>query len=130
MLFGGFFIGSNQIPEYIRWGQWLSFIKYAFDAAAQNQFQVCTLHNSDLPGTGPGTFVYISQKQHWPCPGPHTRNAQTQHWPEGERILEQQGLDTLPLAANIAILFGFYVFWRSLLYVILRIDKPKFDRTL
>lgn len=41
MLFAGFFIGSNQIPAYIRWGQYLSYIKYAFAAMGQTMLGVC-----------------------------------------------------------------------------------------
>lgn len=69
----------------------LSYIKYAFAAVAQNQFQ--------------GT-------------------------PEGEAVLDSAGLNSISLGANIAILIGFYFFWRTLLYVILRFDKPKFDRKI
>lgn len=42
MLFSGFFIGSDSIPAYIAWGQYLSYIKYAFAGVSINQFKVGT----------------------------------------------------------------------------------------
>lgn len=38
MLFGGFFIDTNAIPEGLSWLGYLSFIKYAFAAVMQNEF--------------------------------------------------------------------------------------------
>ena len=79
-----------------------------------------------------------AQKTIYACMHQHSARASnkqsthmcTQGSPYGEAVLEARGLNQLTLWANVAVLFAYYVFWRSLLYVILRIDKPKFDRSL
>ncbi|KNC80168.1 hypothetical protein SARC_07461 [Sphaeroforma arctica JP610] len=38
MLFGGFFIDGDSIPDYLIWLEYLSYIKYGFQAIAMNQF--------------------------------------------------------------------------------------------
>eukprot|EP01134_Creolimax_fragrantissima_P004609 CFRG4609T1 len=38
MLFGGFFISSSSIPDYLMWIEYLSYIKYGFQATSLNQF--------------------------------------------------------------------------------------------
>lgn len=38
VLFGGFFIRPTALPGYIAWARWLSFVYYAYNAAAQNEF--------------------------------------------------------------------------------------------
>jgi len=38
MIFAGFFINSSNIPEYVRWIQYLSPFKYALEALATNEF--------------------------------------------------------------------------------------------
>lgn len=38
VLFGGFFIGSEQLPGWIGWAKYLSFVFYAFNALGKNQF--------------------------------------------------------------------------------------------
>lgn len=38
VLFGGFFIGSEQLAGWIGWAKYLSFIFYAFNALGKNEF--------------------------------------------------------------------------------------------
>lgn len=37
-LFGGFFIDSSLIPDWIEWIKWVSFVFYSFNAFAKNEF--------------------------------------------------------------------------------------------
>ena len=39
MLFGGFFIGSDAIPDFLSWLRYLSFLNYGFAAIMQNEFK-------------------------------------------------------------------------------------------
>lgn len=38
VLFGGFFIGSEDLAAWIGWVRWLSFVFYAFNALGRNEF--------------------------------------------------------------------------------------------
>lgn len=38
LLFGGFFINSEQLAEWIAWAKYLSFVFYAFNALGRNEF--------------------------------------------------------------------------------------------
>jgi len=38
LLYGGFYINSNSIPEGAMWIYWISFHRYAFEAAVKNEF--------------------------------------------------------------------------------------------
>lgn len=91
MLFGGFLINYDDIPVWIGWIRWISFINYCFQGLMNNQF-----------GCGPE------------C---------------GESVLKQFNVET-SLAADCLALLGFYVFFRVLWYVILRLNGPKYDRSL
>ncbi len=38
MLFGGFYLNSEDYPSWLGWIQWLSPFKYALEALAHNEF--------------------------------------------------------------------------------------------
>jgi len=38
LLFGGFLLNNTQLPPYVEWLQWVSYIKYAYEALAINEF--------------------------------------------------------------------------------------------
>jgi len=53
ILFGGFFIGVDQIPVWLSWLQYLSYIKYGFAAIMQNEFVDRPLIYEDCTGFCP-----------------------------------------------------------------------------
>eukprot|EP00128_Syssomonas_multiformis_P012306 Colp12_sorted_trinity150504_noHs@9986 len=48
----------------------------------------------------------------------------------GAKVLNSSGLSKIPLYGNCLVLLGFFIFWRTLLYIILRKRGPKYDRSL
>lgn len=103
MLFGGFFIGVNQIPVWLSWLGYLSFIKYGFAAVMQNEFG-----NRELTYDGCTGF----------CP------------PNGDAILEFYDADEMPMWLNIVILAVFAMVMRIIAYLILLRGGPKFDKSI
>merc|ERR1719223_1085477 len=103
MLFGGFFIGVDQIPVWLNWLRYLSFIKYGFAAAMQNQFE-------DYPLTYTNCTDF--------CP------------PNGNVILKFYDVQELPMWLNLIVLAGFAIALRLIAYLILRRGGPKFDKSL
>lgn len=87
MLFGGFFIGTNNIPAAVAWIRWISFVNYGFTALMRNQFD-----GTDMEVAAVSLF-----------------NLQLSKW------------------AAVGALVGMNVFFRLLLYIILRRSGPKFN---
>lgn len=57
LLFGGFFANSSHIPEWISWFQYVSPIRYAFEALIRNQFE-----GVNLPPGGIDLVKYLGFK--------------------------------------------------------------------
>ncbi len=105
MLFGGFFIEASQIPVWLRWPRYLSFIKYGFAAAMQNEYRHRALDTSRCEGS---MF----------CPA------------SGDDALDNHSLNDLTLVENIVILIGLVVGMRVIAYLILRHRGPKYDKSI
>jgi len=101
LLFGGFYVVSDTIPDYYSWIQWLSPFKYAFAALLQNQFEgncICDNVDKDCPIECQGdTYIYCED--------------------EGQCLL---GDEALNLWVNVFILLGMALVYRILGYIALR----------
>ena len=105
MLFGGFFIGANQMPVWIGWLKHLSPIKYGFNALMQVEYNDRSL---DISSCIPNAF----------CPR------------TGEEVLNFFQLHEVPLYANFVILISFALGLRFIAYVLLLRNGPKYDRSI
>lgn len=65
MLFDGFYINLNNIPEWCRWVHYLSFMHYGVSAASANQFRglqfTCTLEEAPLGCVATGEEFLVRQ---------------------------------------------------------------------
>ena len=105
MLFCGYLVPLSSIPVWLRWLNYVSFIKYGFALGMQNEFQDRTL---TITCTGADSF----------CP-------QT-----GDEVLRFYSVDELPFWANFVILLFMIVALRFFAYFLLLRGGPKFDHTL
>ncbi|EGD81253.1 ATP-binding cassette transporter G2 [Salpingoeca rosetta] len=117
MLFGGYFIGVNQIPSWLSWLSYLSFLKYGFAAIMINEFDgqpldpSCAMSNNGTNSTamddgGPLCFA------------------------AGGDVLNYFNLDELSLGVNIVVLLAMAVGFRLIAYWILRVNGPVYDHSL
>ena len=106
MLFGGFFIGSDAIPDFLSWLRYLSFLNYGFAAIMQNEFKNRFITDCAL---APEDAVCFST---------------------GQEVLDFYDLDSRPLGVNIVILLALIVGFRLIAYWILRRNGPVYDLTL
>jgi len=89
LLFAGFFIDDDLIPDFLAWIQYLSFIKYGLTAITYNQ-----LEGTPFAGEFQSQFGNVSS------------------------------------ATCYAVLIAEIVFFRLVAYIFLRLNGPKFDRSL
>lgn len=105
MVFSGFFVNSNSVPDYFIWIQYISFINYGFQALTINEFQGLTFQCKEDEKLSNGG-----------CP-----------ITTGQQLIESYGFDKEPgsIWANLLILLGMYIFWRILSYFALlyRVSK-------
>src|SRR3990167_6615931 len=102
IIFAGFFVNLENIPDFIAWLQYISFAKYSFDSLIQNEYTGLKLVCLD--------DQYINGNI---CP--YTR---------GEQVIESFDLTELDYWQDIAILFAFALALRVILYFILRTARP------
>eukprot|EP00123_Amoebidium_parasiticum_P014061 comp22305_c0_seq1/m.33111 comp22305_c0_seq1/g.33111 ORF comp22305_c0_seq1/g.33111 comp22305_c0_seq1/m.33111 type:complete len:668 (-) comp22305_c0_seq1:89-2092(-) len=79
MLFSGFYVQSNSVPVYFTWIQWLSPIKYSFQALALNEFDGLVL----------------------PCPPNSPRCISS-----GDYVIEMLAFNSMSISVCIAVLFA------------------------
>ena len=99
MLFlGGFYVDLERIPIWIRWAQYLSFVKFGFDSLLINEFEGRTFtQDPDFDSQWTGTPI------------------------TGEEIL--QGFSLLEdVYINVLILFGYGLLFRTFAYLTLKIN--------
>ena len=103
MIFSGFLVNLENIPPALRWIQWISYGKYAFDNLVRNEFNGLVLRCTKQQ------LVGVEQV----CP--ITR---------GEQVVENLNLTGLPFYANLLVLCGFLVLFRLVLLVALKRARP------
>jgi len=91
MLLGGFYISIQNMKPWIRWTQYLSFIKYTYDALLRNEFEGRTFYSS-LDG--------IPQF--------------------GADIIESKSPAINSIVLDVVILLGFAVVFRFIAYILLK----------
>ncbi|EGD79576.1 ABC transporter [Salpingoeca rosetta] len=116
MLFGGFFIGVDQIPAWLAWLKHLSFLKYGFAAIMQNEFEGRMLDASCA------TTVAVN--------GTASGAGDDLCFATGEEVLDFYNLSELSLGANMGVLLGLIVGFRLISYWILRRNGPVYDTAL
>lgn len=47
MVLGGFFVNTNNVPDYLKWIEYVSMFKYGFQAAALNEFDTVNFSCTD-----------------------------------------------------------------------------------
>ena len=102
LIFAGYFLNENSIPIAIRWLKYLSFVRYAFQALAVNEFR--------------GAHFY--------CRGPGASDLTCVT--DGGLVLRQLNFDDVNIRTNIAILAAIVVLFNLLALVIFRLNHPRF----
>ena len=108
MLFSGFFLNANSVPNYFTWLEHISFMKYAFAGASIAIFQDNTFHcvgNQFRDVVVNGTSIMV-------CP-----------ITSGDAVLVSLGLNSNFLSGNLLILMGMIIFYYLVGYVALRLSK-------
>lgn len=105
-MFAGFFVNQDSIPGVVRWLKYLSPLRYSLSAMLTNEFDGLGLQcrNSELVPDGAGGSV---------CP-----------ITDGSQYLEAQGITTTFWEDAFA-LFGLFVGFRVLFYLILMWQRPR-----
>ncbi len=104
-LFCGFLVEFSAIPVWLRWINYVSFIKYGFALAMQNEFKDRVF---TLTGCEPNGF----------CPA------------DGQEVLDFFGVDGLSYWTNFLLLLTLVVGFRLIAYIILRRRGPKYDASV
>jgi len=103
MIFSGFFVNSNNVPDYFIWCQYVSFLSYAFSAVVYNELHgevfTCNTDEQVPDVNNPGQFV---------C-----------RIPDGETELGLLNFENTNVGENIGILIAMYSFYRILGFIIL-----------
>lgn len=103
MLLGGFYI--QNLPSWVGWTQWLSFLAYTFEILVTLEFTADTLFTCNTEASNYAV-----------CNSTLATNATMI---PGTDVQEMLDVD-LPVYANIAVLVGFGLFYRLLAYLSLR----------
>lgn len=107
MLIGGFFVNEENIPVFITWCKYLSFIRYAYEAHVLLEF-------SDS-----STFTCAIDSEYAVCDG--TPGAVI----TGKDITEEQGIES-SIGGNIAVLVSLILLFRLGGYYCLRfLHRPR-----
>eukprot|EP00111_Clytia_hemisphaerica_P021823 TCONS_00064161-protein len=101
LLFGGFFIKDESIPDYFIPLKYISWFKYSFEALQINQWDGLT-----IPGCVNSTIA---------C------------FPDGEAVLKSSGYSADNMGLNIGVLFAIVIGFRfiALLFVLLRARRAR-----
>lgn len=101
MLFSGFLVEISSIPVWLRWLNYISFLKYGYAAAMQNEFEDRELHVVSCTNSF--------------CPT------------NGNEVLDFYGLTEFSFWENYIILLALVLGFRIFAYLVLLIKGPKFD---
>ncbi|KAL6042921.1 Broad substrate specificity ATP-binding cassette transporter ABCG2 [Balamuthia mandrillaris] len=103
MLLGGFYISPENMPVWIRWARWISFIKYYYEALTINDMDDGAIEFDPSPVSSYNTTQ--------PIPG--------------SRVLEEEGVET-EAWWDVLVILGLIVVARLLTYFSLRfLNRPK-----
>jgi ABC-type multidrug transport system ATPase subunit/ABC-type multidrug transport system permease subunit len=100
MIFSGFYINPSSVPPWFVWLEYITFLKYAFEPIAQNEFQGETFYCTDSELANSGGV----------CP-----------FTTGEQVLNFYSLNTLPVWADVLILIGFMLVFHTGAFILLKI---------
>ncbi|CAN0193610.1 unnamed protein product [Discosporangium mesarthrocarpum] len=103
MLFGGFYVNNERIPEGISFLKYLSFLYYGYGGLIHNEFSGRTFTCYDIGGHKGASF---------PCAGGDEV--------PGEDILEEFGFDDVNVSVNIGALYSMVLGLRILTYLVIK----------
>ncbi|CAM9153959.1 unnamed protein product [Scytosiphon promiscuus] len=106
MLFGGFYVNSENIPEGLRWFQYLSFLFYGFGGLLYNEFHGREFSCDDATGKG------LSGLDE--CGGDGSGIV------TGQDILDEFGFSDVNVWQNIGVLAAMIVVFRLMTYILMR----------
>jgi len=106
LLFGGYLVSSDQYPDWLEWLSYTSFLRYAYQAAVQNEFL--------------GTVRPC--RSGFSCP----LDANQDGVIEGREICDFYAACGQPEWLNYVMLVLLQLFFRVLAYIFLRVNKPRY----
>jgi len=107
MLFGGFFANTGNIPSFISWIKYISFVNYAFSAAVQIEF---------------GGLEIVCEDDQYTTASDGTRSCPITR---GEQVIEELEADEFTIWECVVILCAMIIVYRFLAYIALRFAKPE-----
>jgi len=122
MLTSGFYVDLQLMPSWIRWTQYISHLKYAYDGLLVTVFRGATFNQIDGFSSPFEPAAIITNTT---VNGTLVLN--TFEPPiDGQRVLDREDLAIDNIWGNIIVLFGFAVFFRIVAYIGLKLRyKPK-----
>lgn len=109
VLLGGFFISAENLPVWIAWARWISFMKYAYEAVLINEFDLSQGQ----------TFIPSNPSSYDEITNPATQRI------TGSMVLNKFNVET-NIWGDIIFLVGVIVVCRTLAYLSLRfLNKPR-----
>jgi len=106
MLLGGFYVDHGNIPIWLRWIQWLSFIKYTFGSLATTAFDDNLMfdcsENSEFSVCNDGTSQI-----------------------SGHDVLDQRNIENIPVVYAMVVFFGIIVIKFATYFTLFFRYKPK-----
>ncbi|XP_011553839.3 ATP-binding cassette sub-family G member 1 isoform X1 [Plutella xylostella] len=94
VLFSGFFVNFNAVPEYFKWLTYLSYVRYGFEGAMLS--------------------VYGFDREKLQCSEAYC------HFRSPKKFLEEMTMDKANFWVDVGALAGFFVFIRVISYLVLR----------
>jgi len=106
MLLGGFYVDPDNIPSWLRWIQWLSFIKYTFGSLATTAFD---------------------DNIHFDCASPSEFSVCTEGGSQisGHDVLDQRNIENIPVVYALVIFFGTIAIKTATYFTLFFRYKPK-----
>mmetsp|Transcript_11457 Transcript_11457/g.34275 ORF Transcript_11457/g.34275 Transcript_11457/m.34275 type:complete len:278 (+) Transcript_11457:770-1603(+) len=101
LMFSGYFLNESSIPVFLRWFKYLSFVRYAFQALAVNEFRGANFH----------------------CRG---ALADEVCLTKGGDVLKQLDFDNVHISNNLAILAAMILAFNALALTIFMVRRPRF----
>jgi len=106
MLLGGFYVDPDNIPDWLSWIQWLSFVRYSFGSMATTAFNgaefKCSSDNSEFASCEAENDVI-----------------------SGSDVLDNRNIDNLQMVYSLVIFFGVLATKVATYYTLFYRYKPK-----
>jgi ATP-binding cassette subfamily G (WHITE) protein 2 len=120
---GGFFVRNSQTPIFFAPISYTSIYRYSFQAFVQNEFASRNFSCAGDCKFPNATIVYNNININVKEIETQLCNLASCAYSTGEAVIKDVNSDSVPLWGNLLIMFGMIVFYRIIIYLILRYFK-------